>query len=78
MVEQTHVQQAENEGMLVQNGMAMGQALDREMCPLQCQGSSRQVCGVTDGEMMKLLWESKSQIEDLQMKIDHLIRKEME
>ncbi|KAG2701631.1 hypothetical protein I3760_06G054700 [Carya illinoinensis] len=69
MVEQPQEQRTES--------MALGQVPDRETCPVQWQSCSRQVGGVSDGETLNLLWEAKTQIIDLQKKIEFLLNKEL-
>ena len=72
MVEQPRAKRNENEGKLVQLGKARGKAPVRETCIVQSE-----VGRVSDGETLKMLWEAKSQIEDLRMTIELLIEKEM-
>lgn len=77
MVEQPLVSWFENEGMQGHRGPDTGHTSDRERRPAKCQGGgSRQEGGVAEGEMLKLLMETKAQLGDLQSKVDYLIRKE--
>ncbi|KAG6734605.1 hypothetical protein I3842_01G280100 [Carya illinoinensis] len=76
MVVQPQVARSEGGGRFIPVGEATGQIHVREPCSVQGQLGNRQVGDVTDEETLKLLWEAKSQISELQLKIEHLIRKE--